>query len=53
VNLKADAPFYEAAFNARLADKLLKGGYGIRRTDRDFELASVSREINGEILKAH
>src|ERR1700737_646927 len=42
MNLKADAPFFEAAFNARLADKLLADGYGIRR---DFELASVSREL--------
>jgi acyl-coenzyme A synthetase/AMP-(fatty) acid ligase len=31
--------------NARLAGKLLQSGYGIRRTDRDFELASVSREL--------
>jgi conjugative relaxase-like TrwC/TraI family protein len=45
MNLKADAPFFEAAFNARLADKLLANGYGIRRTERDFELASVSREL--------
>jgi ATP-dependent exoDNAse (exonuclease V) alpha subunit len=45
MNLKADAPFFEAAFNARLADKLLSEGYGIRRTERDFELASVSREL--------
>jgi conjugative relaxase-like TrwC/TraI family protein len=45
MNLKADAPFYEAAFNARLANKLIDAGYGIRRTDRDFELASVSREL--------
>jgi hypothetical protein len=45
MNLKADAPFYEAAFNARLASKLLAPGYGIRRTDRDFELESVSREL--------
>jgi hypothetical protein len=36
-------PFYEAAFNARLANKLIESGYGIRRTDRDFELATVSR----------
>jgi len=43
MNLKADAPFFEAAFNARLGEKLLAGGYGIRRTERDFELASVSR----------
>jgi hypothetical protein len=45
MNLKADAPFYEAAFNARLASKLLGDGYRIRRTDRNFELASVSRDL--------
>src|SRR5260370_41270322 len=45
MNLKADAPFYEAAFNARLADKLVEHGYAIRRTDRNFELASVSKEL--------
>jgi hypothetical protein len=27
------------------ADKLLAEGYGIRRTERDFELVSVSREL--------
>ena len=42
MNIKADAPFYEAAFNARLASKLIESGYAIRRTDRDFELASVT-----------
>ena len=45
MNLKADAPGYEAAFDARLARRLIESGYGIRRTDRDFELASVSREL--------
>ena len=45
INLKADAPFYEAAFNVRLANKLIDAGYGIRRTDRDFELARVSRQL--------
>jgi conjugative relaxase-like TrwC/TraI family protein len=44
-NIKRDAPFYEAGFHARLAEKLLESGYAIRRTDRDFELASVSREL--------
>jgi conjugative relaxase-like TrwC/TraI family protein len=44
-NIKADAPFYEASFNATLAGKLIEAGYAIRRTDRDFELASVSREL--------
>jgi hypothetical protein len=31
MNIKADAPFYEAAFNARLASKLVESGYAIRR----------------------
>jgi conjugative relaxase-like TrwC/TraI family protein len=44
-NIKRDAPFYEAAFNARLGKALVDAGYGIRRTERNFELASVSREL--------
>ena len=44
-NIKRDAPFYEAAFHARLAENLLENGFAIRRTDRDFEFASVSREL--------
>jgi conjugative relaxase-like TrwC/TraI family protein len=44
-NIKRDAPFYEAAFNARLAKSLVEAGYGIRRTERNFELAAVSREL--------
>jgi conjugative relaxase-like TrwC/TraI family protein len=44
-NIKRDAPFYEAAFNARLAKSLVEEGYGIRRTERSFELASISREL--------
>ena len=43
-DLKRDAPYWEAAFHARVAGKLVEAGYGIRRTERDFELASVSRE---------
>jgi TrwC relaxase len=44
-NIKRDAPFYEAAFHARLAEQLLENGFAIRRTDWDFEFASVSREL--------
>jgi conjugative relaxase-like TrwC/TraI family protein len=51
INLKADAPFFEAAFNGRLVDKLLADGYEIRRTERDFELASVSRELIEKFAK--
>ena len=41
----ANRTCYEARFFHRLADKLLAAGYGIRRTDTHFELASVSREL--------
>jgi conjugative relaxase-like TrwC/TraI family protein len=44
-NIKRDAPFYEAAFHARLGEKLLGDGFAIQRTDRDFEFASVSGEL--------
>jgi conjugative relaxase-like TrwC/TraI family protein len=44
-NLKKDAPFYEAAFNADLGARLVKNGYPIRRTDRHFELAGVSDSL--------
>jgi hypothetical protein len=44
-NMKRDAPFYEASFHARLGEKLLENDFAMRRTDRDFEFASVSREL--------
>ncbi|MES2571285.1 MAG: relaxase domain-containing protein, partial [Verrucomicrobiota bacterium] len=40
--LKRDAPYWEACFNSRLAEKLQANGYGIRRTEKGFELAAVS-----------
>jgi conjugative relaxase-like TrwC/TraI family protein len=43
--VKADAPFYQAAFDSLLAGRLMAEGYGIRRTQDFFELASVSREL--------
>src|SRR6516164_9998509 len=44
-NTVGDRVFYEAHFHHRLASKLEAFGYGIRRTDSHFELASVSREL--------
>ena len=44
-NTKTDAPFYEAGFHSLLASKLLEAGYAIRRTERDFERACVSRQL--------
>jgi TrwC relaxase/AAA domain len=44
-NTVGDRTFYEAHFHHLLAAKLKASGYGIRRTEDHFELASVSREL--------
>jgi conjugative relaxase-like TrwC/TraI family protein len=44
-NTVGNRTFYEAHFHHLLAAKLEASGYGIRRTDSHFELASVSREL--------
>jgi hypothetical protein len=44
-NTVGDRTFYEAHFNHLLAIRLEAAGYGIRRTEHHFELASVSREL--------
>ena len=44
-NTVADRIFFEAYFNHLLATKIQAAGYGIRRTESHFELASVSREL--------
>jgi len=42
-DLKRDAPYFQAAFRARLANRLQDLGYAIERSKRDdFELAGVS-----------
>ncbi len=40
-DLKRDAPFWQAAFRARLANKLQALGYAIERKRDDFELAGI------------
>jgi conjugative relaxase-like TrwC/TraI family protein len=44
-DLVANKSYWEASFNARLAERLTARGFGIRRTERHFELAGVSREL--------
>src|SRR6202011_1050078 len=44
-NTVGDRTFYEAHFHHLLAAKLESSGYGIRRTEHHFGLASVSREL--------
>jgi conjugative relaxase-like TrwC/TraI family protein len=40
-DLKRDAPYYQAAFRVRLADKLQDLGFGIERKRDDFEIAGI------------
>ncbi len=40
--LKADAPYFQAAFRVRLAGKLQDLGYAVERKRDDFELAGVA-----------
>lgn len=44
-DLKRDARYYEAAFNARLAENLQSLGYRIERTAGGWELAGYTREV--------
>ena len=41
--IKENAPYYEAVFNSKLANKLQEYGYAIERNERDFELKGFDR----------
>jgi conjugative relaxase-like TrwC/TraI family protein len=43
--LKADAPYFQAGFRARLANRLQELGYQIRRTKDDFEITGVPESV--------
>jgi conjugative relaxase-like TrwC/TraI family protein len=40
-HLKRDAPYFEAAFRVRLANKLQELGFGVVRKGKDFEIAGI------------
>ena len=48
---KADAPYYQAAFNSRLAENLRAIGYAIRPTQYAFEIEGVPQAIIDEFSK--
>ena len=50
-DLKADAPYFEAAFHARFAKQLAKSGYRIDRTAKGWELAGVPQRVIDEFSK--
>ena len=43
--LKRDAPYFQAAFRVRLADKLQDLGFGVERKRDDFEIAGIPADV--------
>ena len=50
-DLKADAPYFEAAFHARFARRLADVGYRIERTAKGWELAGVPQRVLHEFSR--
>lgn len=44
-DLMRDAPYFQAAFRVRLANRLQDLGFGIERTREDFEIAGIPKDI--------
>ena len=45
VDLKRDAPYFQAAFRVRLANKLQDLGFGVERDQDDFEIAGIPSDV--------
>ena len=43
--LKRDAPYFQAAFRVRLANRLQDLGFGVERKRDDFEIAGISKDV--------
>ena len=43
--LKRDAPYFQAAFRVRLANKLQNLGFGVARKRDDFEIAGIPKDL--------
>ena len=50
-DLKADAPYFEAAFHARFSRQLAELGYRIERTAKGWELAGVPQRVLDEFSR--
>jgi len=50
-DLKADAPYFEAAFHARFSKQLSEMGYRIERTAKGWELAGVPQRVLDEFSR--
>jgi conjugative relaxase-like TrwC/TraI family protein len=50
-DVKADAPYFEAAFHARFSKRLAELGYRIERTAKGWELAGVPQRVLDEFSR--
>lgn len=46
-DLKRDAPYFQAAFRVRLANRMQELGFGVERKRDDFEIAGIPKDILG------
>jgi len=42
-----DAPYHQAAFHARMAERMIGLGHGVQRTGESWEIAGVDRDLIG------
>ena len=50
-DLKRDAPYFQAAFRVRLANRLQDLGFGIERKRDDFEIAGIPKDVLGRFSR--
>ena len=50
-DLKRDAPYFQAAFRVRLANRLQDIGFGVERKRDDFELAGIPADVLGRFSR--
>src|SRR5665213_1545582 len=49
--LKRDAPYFQAAFRVRLANKRQDQGFGVERKRDDFEIAGIQADVLGRFSR--
>ncbi len=49
--LKRDAPYFQAAFRVRLANKLQDQGFGVERKRDDFEISGIQDDVLGRFSR--
>jgi conjugative relaxase-like TrwC/TraI family protein len=49
--VKRDAPYFQAAFRVRLANRLQDLGFGVERKRDDFEIAGIPKDVLGRFSR--